>query len=70
MFSELSDEYKTCSLHIALERADNNKDWKSFKIIYDSNPEYLKNHLDMTKYIFDYNYTKLSREQKQYIFSI
>ena len=31
MFQDLPTEYTSCSLHIALERADSNKDWNSFK---------------------------------------
>jgi len=62
-------EYRQCSLHIALERADINKDWKVFNELYKISPEYLKNHLFMTS-IFDYNYTKLSAEEQEKVFRL
>jgi hypothetical protein len=58
----IPDEYKSLSLHIALERADKKKDWKAFREIYKISPIALKNHLNMTS-IFGYNYLKLSQEE-------
>ena len=63
----IPDEYKSCSFHIALERADKNKDWKVFNELYKISPKYLKNHLLMTS-IFDYNYSKLSIEEQENLF--
>lgn len=51
-------------LHI-LEKAD---DWIAFKEIIKIDPEFLKNHLNITSYIFDYNYLKLSKEQQDELF--
>ena len=65
----IPEEYRQCSLHIALERADRNKDWKVFNELYKISPEYLKNHLFMTS-IFDYNYTKLSPEEQEKVFRL
>lgn len=66
----IPDKYKSCSLHIALERSDKNKDWIVFKELYKISPEYLRNHLNMTSSIFDYNYLKLSSEQQNDLFKI
>jgi hypothetical protein len=65
----IPEEYKTCSLHIALERADKNKDWIVFNKLYKIAPQYLKNHLYMTS-IFDYNYLKLSSDKQFKLFEI
>jgi len=65
----IPDEYKRCSLHIALERADKNKDWIVFNELYKISPQYLKNHLYMTS-IFDYNYLKLSSDEQVKLFKI
>ena len=65
----IPDEYKSCSLHIALERADNNKDWIVFKEIYKISPKYFKHHLRMTS-LFDYNYLDLSNEEQSKLFEI
>jgi hypothetical protein len=65
----IPDEYKSCSLHIALEISDKNKDWKVFNELYKISPKYLKNHLFMTS-IFDYNYSKLSTEEQEKLFKI
>lgn len=69
MFQDLPTEYTSCSLHIALERADSNKDWNAFKIIYNKDPQRLKQHLNMTSFIFDYNYNKLSENERNNLFS-
>jgi|LakMenE18May11ns_1017448.scaffolds.fasta_scaffold7730832_1 hypothetical protein len=65
----IPDEYKSLSLHIALERADKNKDWKAFREIYKISPITLKSHLIMTS-IFDYNYLKLSKEEQNQLFNL
>ena len=43
--NDISEEYKNCSLHIALERADIKKDWENFKKIYKVSPDFLMEHL-------------------------
>jgi hypothetical protein len=58
----IPEEYKALMLHIALERADKNKDWKL-------SPIFLKRHLIMTS-IFHYNYLKLSTEEQNNLFKI
>ena len=63
-------EYRKLSLHIALERADMNEDWKIFKILYNYAPEILEKHLKNTGFIFDYNYKKLSEQQINSLFSV
>lgn len=66
----IPDGYKSCSLHIALERSDINKDWVVFKELYKISPEYLRNHLNMTSPIFDYNYLKLPIQEQNELFKI
>ena len=66
----IPEEYKKYSLHIALERADSNYDWDSFKKILKLEPELLKMHLDNTCDILDYNYINLSEQQKEDLFDI
>jgi len=61
--------YKTCSLHIALERADLNKDWVVFTELMKIDPKFLKMHLDATSSIFDYNYLALTKEQQYDLFN-
>ena len=63
-------EYRNCSLHIALERADIKKDWESFKKLYRVSPEFLKNHLDNTNMILDYNYLDLPKEEIEDLFKL
>lgn len=65
----ISDEYKKVRLHIALERADMNKDWNTFKILFKLAPEFLKSHLSNTEFIFDYNYKNLPKNQFDDLFS-
>jgi len=65
----ISDEYKKVRLHIALERADMNKDWKTFKILFKLAPEFLRNHLQGTDFVFDYNYKNLPKDQINNLFS-
>ena len=67
--SDVSDNYKDCSLHIALERADINKDWENFNKLIRLAPEYLKNHLKYTS-ILGYNYENLPEDQKEQLFNI
>ena len=67
---QLPQIYKTCRIHIALELADENKDWASFKIIYKFAPDFLKSHIDMTNSILEYNYLYLSEEEQQDLFSL
>ena len=66
--NDIPNEYKNCSLHIALERADLKEDWKSFKTIYKVAPEFLMRHLKSTGQIFDYNYKKLSDNEQYDLF--
>ena len=65
----IPEEYKTLSLHIALERADKNKDWIVFKELYKISPNFLRSHIQMTS-IFDYNYLKLSLEEQYNLFKL
>lgn len=67
---QLSEKYKICRIHIALELADENKDWASFKIIYKLAPDFLKSHLNMTNSILEYNYLYLSEEEQENLFSL
>lgn len=67
---EISDEYRNISLHIALERADENKDWITFNMLYRISPQFLKNHLNTTDFIFDYNYQQLSAQQQDDLFKL
>jgi hypothetical protein len=64
----IDDEYKKLRIHIALERADINKDWDSFNKIYKCSPEFLNSHLNMTKMIFDYNFLNLSKDLQKKLF--
>jgi hypothetical protein len=59
--------YRDLSLHIALERADLNKDWVNFKKLYAFNPSFLQLHLDNTS-IFNYNYKSLMKEEQTQLF--
>ena len=64
----IPEKYKSCSLHIAIEKADEDKDWVVFRELLKIAPE-LKNHLYMTS-IFGYNYLKLSEEEQAELFKI
>jgi hypothetical protein len=66
---DIDDKYKNCSLHIALERADINNDWETFKKLYKVNPIFLKNHLDNTSRVLDYNYLSLSKNDQDNLFN-
>ena len=56
----LTDEYLNLAIHIALERADLNKDKTSYDLIlYNSDTHRLNlllRHLELTNDIFNYNY--------------
>jgi hypothetical protein len=60
--------YRDLSLHIALERADLNRDWVVFKKLYQFNPVFLKFHLDSTTSVFNYNYKSLPEEEQNNLF--
>ena len=66
---DIPEEYKNCRLHIALERADTNKDWQTFRNLYRLSPEFLKSHLNMTECLFDYNYTRLDKQIRDNLFN-
>lgn len=66
---KIPNSYKSCSLHIAIEKADLNKDWKVFKELMKIDPIFLQNHLQNTSGIFDYNYLKLTKEQQKELFN-
>jgi hypothetical protein len=66
---DIPQEYKNCRLHIALERADTNKDWQTFRNLYKLAPEFLKCHLNMTGLLFDYNYLKLDKQTQNNLFN-
>ena len=65
----IPEEYQKYSLHIALERADKNKDWVVFKELYKISPTFLRSHLFMTS-IFNYNYLDLPLEEQIDLFKI
>jgi len=65
----IPEEYKELMLHIALERADKNKDWIVFKELFKLSPTFLKSHLNMTS-IFHYNYRNLSSQEQNNLFKI
>lgn len=65
---DIDSKYKDCSLHIALERADMNNDWETFKKLYKVNPDFLKKHLNNTKNILGYNYLLLSKNEQDNLF--
>ena len=44
---KIPESYRTCSFHIAIEKADINKDWDVFRELIKIDPVYLKNHLDI-----------------------
>ena len=60
-------EYRDCSLHIALERSDTNKDWRVFKYLLSLNREWLLYHLKMSEPVFHYNVYKLSKAEQDNI---
>ena len=60
-------EYCKCSIHIALERSDTNKDWRVFKYLLSLDRKWLLYHLKMTQPIFDYNVYKLSKKEQDNI---
>jgi hypothetical protein len=68
MLQDVPEEYRNLSLHIALERADTNKDWDTFKKIYATSPAFLKQHLQNTSIIFDYNYQMLPIQEQEELF--
>ena len=57
--------YKNKSLHIALEYADLNKDWKTFKILYTLALDVLLNHLNNTKFVLE-----LEEQEKNKLFEL
>lgn len=61
--------YRNLSLHIAVERADMNKDWKVFKKLYSFAPEFLKVHLKNTEDLFGYNYLDLDKQHRDELFA-
>lgn len=65
----IDEVYKKKSLHIALEFADLNKDWKTFKILYRLAPDVLLSHLNNTKFVFDYNYLDLEEHERNNLFN-
>jgi hypothetical protein len=67
-FKALDKKYTNCSLHIAIERADMNKDWKSFKTILNVHYSFLIRHIYMTASLFTWNFRKLSEEQQYELF--
>ena len=66
----LNKEYTDVMLHIALEIADKNKDWKSFNYIFNKSSIFLFNHLKKTNSVFDYNVFKLSKKEQEECFKI
>ena len=68
--TDIPESYRKKSLHIALEMADNNKDWDTFSKLFRLSPEFLKYHLDSTSVVFNYNYLKLSSEEQEKLFRV
>jgi hypothetical protein len=66
---DIPEIYKKYSLHIALENADTNQDWDTFKKLYNLSPSYLKEYLKMTNSVFEYNYKKLSFDEQIELFN-
>ena len=66
---DIPQEYKNLRIHIALEKADIDKDWQTFRNLYRLAPEYLKNHLKMTGLVFDYNYMQLDKQNQDDLFN-
>ena len=62
------NEYKDCSIHIALERADTNKDWRVFKYLLSLDRKWLLYHLKMSEPVFNYNVYKLPKAEQDNIF--
>jgi hypothetical protein len=62
--------YRNLSLHIAVERADMNKDWTVFKKLYTFAPEFLKAHLKTTEYLLGYNYLDLDKKDRDELFKL
>jgi len=60
--------YLECSLHIALERSDTNRDWRVFKYLLSLDRDFLLRHLKMTQGVFDYNVYKLPKAEQDEIF--
>jgi hypothetical protein len=60
--------YLECSLHIALERSDTNRDWRVFKYLLNLDRDFLMSHLKMTQAVFDYNVYKLPKAEQDEIF--
>jgi hypothetical protein len=58
--NNLSDKYLNLAIHIALEKADLNKDKTSYDFILNTpdthRRDLLIKHLELTSDIFDYNY--------------
>ncbi len=66
----ISEEYKNCRIHIALERADMNKDLQTFRNLYSLAPVFLRSHLNMTECVFDYNYLQLDKQIRDELFIV
>ena len=66
---KIPSESRSMSLHIALEKADLNKDWNVFRELLKIEPIFLKKHLDSTSFIFDYNYLSLSKDEQYNLFN-
>ena len=62
------NEYKDCSIHIALEKADTNKDWRVFKYLLSLDRKWLLYHLKMSEPVFNYNVYKLPKAEQDKIF--
>ena len=68
--NDIPQKYKNCSLHIALEKADTERDWNSFKKLYNLSPKFLYEHLENTSFVFDYNFKQLKNEEQIKLLSI
>jgi hypothetical protein len=50
-----------------LERSDMYKDWLVFRYLLNLDRDFLLNHLEMTKGVFDYNVYNLPKEEQDEI---
>ena len=67
LVSKVEDPVRTycdCSMPIALERSDTNKDWQVFKLFMAIDEGFFLRHLEMTTDVFKYNVLELPQEEQ------
>jgi hypothetical protein len=67
-YRKLDKKYRDCSIHVALERADDDKNWIVFKTILKLDTLNLMKHIFMTKQVFTWNYMRLPQREINYLF--